>query len=114
MIEMAKTIVFPAAIRYQGELAATCVSLKALGQEVDTTTLDRVSALAKHLQRGIAMLEGAMQAEHGASTLEHARHCCDTILPAMSAVRATADELEGTVADDLWPLATYQEMLFIK
>jgi glutamine synthetase type III len=27
-IEMAKTIIFPAAVRYQGELAATCASLK--------------------------------------------------------------------------------------
>jgi glutamine synthetase len=32
----------------------------------------------------------------------------------MLAVREVADELEGIVADDLWPLATYQEMLFIK
>ena len=32
----------------------------------------------------------------------------------MAAVRGTADELENIVADDLWPLATYQEMLFIK
>ena len=24
-----------------------------------------------------------------------------------------ADELEGLVADDLWPLPTYQEMLYI-
>jgi glutamine synthetase len=31
----------------------------------------------------------------------------------MEAVRGSADELEGIVADDLWPLATYQEMLFI-
>jgi glutamine synthetase len=31
----------------------------------------------------------------------------------MLAIRKTADTLEGTVADDLWPLATYQEMLFI-
>ena len=29
-------------------------------------------------------------------------------------VRKYADELEGWVADDLWPLPTYQEMLFIK
>jgi len=35
------------------------------------------------------------------------------VLPAMSAVRAAADELEGLVADDLWPLPTYQEMLYI-
>ena len=32
----------------------------------------------------------------------------------MVAVREVADELEGIVADDLWPLPTYQEMLFIK
>jgi glutamine synthetase len=31
----------------------------------------------------------------------------------MNAVRAAADGLEGLVADDVWPLATYQEMLFI-
>jgi glutamine synthetase len=29
-------------------------------------------------------------------------------------VRQSADALEGLVADDLWPLPTYQEMLFIK
>jgi glutamine synthetase len=32
----------------------------------------------------------------------------------MLTLRKAADELEGIVADDLWPLATYQEMLFIK
>ena len=44
----------------------------------------------------------------------HARHCRDAIAPAMLAVRQVADQLEGIVADDLWPLPTYQEMLFIK
>jgi len=28
-------------------------------------------------------------------------------------VREAADELEALVADDLWPLPTYQEMLYI-
>jgi glutamine synthetase type III len=36
-----------------------------------------------------------------------------SLLPAMLAIRAAADSLEGLVADDLWPLPTYQEMLFI-
>ena len=35
-------------------------------------------------------------------------------VPAMQAVRAVVDELETIVADDHWPLPTYQEMLFIK
>ena len=40
---------------------------------------------------------------------------CITILSlGTERVRESADELEGMVADDLWPLATYQEMLFIK
>jgi glutamine synthetase len=113
-IEMARTIVFPAAIRYQGELAATCASLKAVGYAFDTDTLDKITALVKELQGGIATLESSLGNHAGASKLEHAKHFCDGVLPAMAAVRKTADTLEGMVADDLWPLATYQEMLFIK
>ena len=37
-----------------------------------------------------------------------------SVLPAMLEVRRAVDALEGVVADDLWPLPTYQEMLFIK
>ena len=47
------------------------------------------------------------------STEKEAEHAGRTLLPAMEAVRAAADVLETLVADDLWPLATYQEMLFI-
>jgi glutamine synthetase len=113
VIEMAKTIIFPAAIRYQGELALTCANLKAVGYVFDTDTLDKVTVLVKDLQDGIVKLEG-MLAEHGGhSKLDHAKHLCNAVLPAMAAVRKTADALEGMVADDLWPLATYQEMLFI-
>jgi len=39
---------------------------------------------------------------------------CDQVLPAMARVRAYADALEMVVADDLWPLPSYQEMLFIR
>src|SRR5208282_1232618 len=113
VIEMAKTIVFPAAIRYQGELASTCAHLKAVGYVFDTDTLDKVTVLVKDLQDGIVKLEGMLAEGGGHSKLDHARHLCNAVLPAMAAVRKTADTLEGIVADDLWPLATYQEMLFI-
>jgi len=114
MIEMAKTIVFPAAIRYQSELAVTCANLKAVGYTFDTDTLDGVTALVKELQTHIGALEKALAHEAEGSTLDHAKHYRDEVLPAMVALRGTADTLEGVVADDLWPLATYQEMLFIK
>lgn len=53
--------------------------------------------------------------EHeAASTHAEAKHMCDVILPAMLKVREYADALEAVVADDLWALPSYQEMLFIK
>jgi glutamine synthetase len=39
---------------------------------------------------------------------------CDKVLPAMLKVREFADALEAVVADDLWALPSYQEMLFIR
>jgi len=113
-IEMAKTVIFPAAVRYQGELAGTYASLKALGQKFDSQVLDTVTKLIQQLQDGIGKLEAALSHKSGDTTLAHAQHCCNEVLPAMVAVRTTVDALEGWVADDLWPLATYQEMLFIK
>ena len=80
-IEMARTIIFPAAIRYQGELAATCVSLKALDYKFDTLTLDKITGLVKELQDGIAVLEDAMAKHEFADTLGHAKHACDVICP---------------------------------
>ena len=51
--------------------------------------------------------------EHGGdSAADEAKHA-QSLLPLMDAIRAAADTLEGVVADDLWPLPTYQEMLYI-
>ena len=55
-----------------------------------------------------ALIDHAAESAH-----DEALHARDSLLPAMEAVRASADALEGIVADDLWPLPTYQEMLYI-
>ena len=113
VVEMAKTIIYPAATRYQGELAATAASLTAIGQKPDTTILDGLTEAINGLQKSVAALEKVK--EHEAKTmLSEAKHACEKILPAMLEVRKYADELENLVADDLWPLPTYQEILFIK
>ena len=115
-IEIAKTIIFPAAIRYQSELAVTCANLKAVGYTFDTNTLDKVTAMVAKLQDSIADLEAitADTHNHASDLLEEVKHYCFKVLPAMLVVRKAVDELEGIVADDLWPLPTYQEMLYIK
>jgi glutamine synthetase len=113
-VEMAKTMLFPAAIRYQNELASACANLKLVGYEFDTDTLDQITELVKSLQDSTATLTKALHHHDAANLLAEAQHFCDEVVPAMATVRKYADELEGWVADDLWPLPTYQEMLFIK
>jgi glutamine synthetase len=110
---MAKTLILPAALRYQGELAAAAAGVKAAGYELDSAVLGKVNTLAKELEKGITTLEKSLEAHPGSLEAE-AEHACYTILPAMAAVRSDADELEGVIAADLWPLPSYQEMLFIK
>ncbi|MBC7174399.1 MAG: glutamine synthetase type III, partial [Polyangiaceae bacterium] len=111
--QIATTTILPAVLRYQHELASTAVALKAAGVKADTSTLEKVVALGGELSSAIAALDSAM-AHHAGGVEEEASHFCNSVLPAMLAVRAVADSLEGIVADDLWPLPTYQEMLFIK
>jgi len=110
---MAKTIIFPAAMRYQGELAATCANLKAIGHDYKMVALEDVTTKLRDLQTKVAELETIMV--HSAdSILDEAKYLCSTVLPAMGEVRAVADALEAVVADDLWSLPSYQEMLFIR
>ena len=114
VVEIAKTMIFPAAIRYQSELASTCANLKSVGYSFDTDTLDKMTALVKSLQDGIVELEKIMAYDAAEDLLAEAMRYRDETIPALQTVRKVSDELEGIVADDLWPLPTYQEMLFIK
>ncbi len=112
-LKMGKTMIYPAAIRYQSELAANCANLKTAGYECDSATLDEVSACVSALRSSLGKLENLLAHEDDDLAAE-ARHMCDKVLPAMLTIREHADALEGMVADDLWPLPTYQEMLYIK
>lgn len=113
-IEISRTLIFPAAIRYQNDLASTCANLKAVGYTFDTDTIDKVTTLVKKLQDSTNILDDDLN-NHDHNDIESkVRFYTDTILPAMNQVRSHADALEDLVADDLWPLPTYQEMLFIR
>jgi len=111
-LEIGSTVILPAAIRYQTELAQNVAAMKAAGFPAQTSLLEQVSAPVADLTGAIADLRAALAA-HSEGSLAEALYARDELLPAMAAVRAAADALEGVVADDLWPLPTYQEMLYI-
>jgi glutamine synthetase len=114
MLRLAKTVIFPACFRYQSELATACANLKAIGKEFGTTTLDQLTTNLRAMQKVTYELEGLLEADKGEETLDHAKYFLNTILPAMGEVRKHADVLETLVADDLWTLPSYQEMLFVR
>jgi glutamine synthetase len=103
---IARTMLLPAAARYHAELVAA--QLPELAGEIGELIMGFTEA--------IRSLESANLPEHHPhdDVLEHAKYMHGTVLPAMAAVRAAADRLEKVVADDLWPLPKYSEILFIK
>ncbi len=116
-LQMASRMILPAAIRYQGEVAASIAAVKSTGAAAPSgqiALLNEVNSTISELQAKMADLSKAIDSHVPGDTLAHAKHAFDAVIPAMNSVRAAGDKLETLVADDLWPLPTYQEMLFIK
>jgi glutamine synthetase len=116
-LQMSERMILPAALRYQEEVSRSIASLKATGATVPKGQLAHLNELVsaiEHLQTCNDKLSSTMEDHLEGDSLSHAKHARDVIIPAMNAVRSAADQLELLVADDLWPLPTYQEMLFVK
>jgi len=116
MVMMAKTMILPAALRYQAEVATAVTTTKTAGVDNHSQAdlLKSLTATITDFQAAIAALEKALAHHGNGDAYAHAKHMRDAVLPAMTQLRALGDKLETTVADDLWPLPTYREMLFIK
>ena len=102
---IARTMLLPAAARHLALL------LEAQLGELAGETSDLIAEFTEAIKK----LESANLAENQPAELEpHAEFMRDSVVPAMAEVRDAADRLEKVVADDLWPLPKYSEILFIK
>jgi glutamine synthetase len=102
---IARTMLLPAAARHLALLLTA-----QLGELAGET-----SDLIAEFTEAIKKLEAANLADNQPAELEpHAEFMRDSVVPAMDEVRGAADTLEKVVADDLWPLPKYAEILFIK
>jgi glutamine synthetase len=105
---MARTMILPAALR-QAELYDEAEGLGG----VEKLT-EELSGLTSELVDAIFTLEKVNRDHPDVEGIRHAKYMRDKVIPAMDAVREVSDRLERIVADDLWPLPKYSEMLFIK
>jgi glutamine synthetase len=115
---IARSMILPAALRYQKEVGESIAAAKAAGaaSPAGVETFSALVSAINDLQLGLNKLEKAQahNGDGGSDAYAHAKHMRDHVIPAMNNLRAAADKLETLVADDLWPLPTYREMLFIK
>jgi len=106
-LDIAKTMILPAAVSYLGRLAAAGTSKGV------THITDAVVGLVDDLVDRIHDLEHVQHKAHSADSVPaEARVYVDEVIPAQNAVRAVADTLETLVPDELWPLPKYRELLF--
>jgi glutamine synthetase len=104
--DIARTQILPAVARHLAML-----------DDADADTLEKEArALFDELAEKTIALEAVNMYPDGidAEGLDLAVYARDEQLAKMHEVRVVADKLERIVADDLWPLPKYSEMLFIK
>ena len=113
---MGKTQILPAALRYQKEVGESIAAAKAAGaaSPAGLETFGTLVSTINDFQRGITALEKAAGHHAEGDAYAHAKHMRDDGPAAMVELRKAADKLETMVADDLWPLPTYREMLFVR
>lgn len=105
-VTMAKTMILPASLRYENELASTINAVKSADPGSDTSlTLALLTKVHNRCEKVLLLVK---KLESGISS-----NSFSEMITNMNELREAADELEGLVPDGLWPLPSYGEMMFM-
>ncbi|MFO7800492.1 glutamine synthetase III [Rhodohalobacter sp.] len=113
---IARTMVYPAAIRYIKELAAAVKETGDLGLDNygSKEMLTTVNSALNDLGQAMIELKKVQDDLKNESLIGLCVEYREKIIPAMGKIRDSVDYLERYTADDYWPLPIYREMLFVK
>ncbi|MCQ2432941.1 MAG: glutamine synthetase type III, partial [Clostridia bacterium] len=117
MIDMVKGAILPAVSAYKKTLADTCSAMQGAMPEGDITyeqeTLASLAKLSGAAYRQLRALEDAVYApDKPAEAAALADYSVNTLIPAMSALRITVDEMESIMPKTTWPYPSYGDLLF--
>ena len=114
MLEMAKQEILPACLKYTKFVTDDLISKKSIGIEAprEMEKAKRLTSLTEELMTRIDALEAATDIPE-LDAYGVGMYYKDTVLPAMDALRETADTLETIVAKDYWPIPTYTDLLYL-
>ena len=112
-VQMFKTQIYPAAVRWTGELAENLARASRAGARLDKGVVATLARLTEKARKLVAKIEKSLASAKD-EPLEKAMAERGRLLAAMGELRETVDLVEREMPDDMWPLPTYQEMLFLK
>ncbi len=121
MYDLAQNHIIPAAVEYQNTLIQNVQGLidvfgASAGKKAAETQMGLITEISNHLNLMKKSLEVMLGERKKANRLEGAREkafaYCDNVKKEFEIIREHASKLETLVADDIWPLPKYREMLF--
>ena len=116
MIDMVKRNIFPAVIRFSGDVAKAVGCKKAALPDLDCSDEEalvrRLSGLSAEMMRQTAALEAALAGVQFADAYEAAHYYKYTVFAIMDALRAAVDSLEVITSAEYWPYPSYTDLLF--
>jgi glutamine synthetase len=112
-LRIARTQIYPVVMQSLECLSRSLRDQEAIGLQSDRGLASTIADLnSKLVQRCGALEEALANPPH--DTHGHLHHCADTLMPLIGSLREAVDGLETLVDDQLWPLPTYQELLFVR
>jgi glutamine synthetase len=116
LTQIVDTMVLPAALAYHGKLAEGAAAAKNAGFAAipQKESAERIAHLCDILAtRRKSLVETFTKVDALEDHEAKATGLAQEVMQSMLEVRRVCDELEGLVADAMWPLPKYREMLFL-
>jgi glutamine synthetase len=120
MGELALNHIIPAAINYQNRLLEAFERMQRAGIEEENLesikiTIRKIAEHVNMLQKKVKeMIDTRKEANKIEDIRRRAEFYTDEVKPLFDEIRYRGDKLELMVDDELWPLAKYRELLFVR
>ena len=116
--DMVKRDILPTVSSYVAELASGVATKKAISDDIpceaELDIIKRLSGLQDCAYKKLAALDNAIIGvkEVGEDPIEVATYYKDSVITAMTELRAVVDEMETLVSSDYWPYPSYGDLMF--
>ncbi|MEI8366207.1 MAG: glutamine synthetase III [Parachlamydiaceae bacterium] len=117
MVDIFRTIILPAALKYQEQLCANLISMQEATGKQPANQKKILQTICQQIESAIVAADALEKVSHDVQKIsdpeKRGNAFCTKVLPKCEALREIVDCLESHVDDALWPLPKYREMLFL-